>query len=236
MLEPTLDRFIDEPDSPRRDEHLENFKFEVRGRRGVNPPVLTDENDWWAIGQHHGLSTPLLDWTASPVVALYFAAYNAHRLKSDSLAVFFSFIALLFTLIMQSEQLELSRIELAATREELARSAEAQEQSKEALQLQNQTQLLQQFENTFFSLLQQLNNFGDKNDAVRDRDGKVVSNVIIANITYDICNNLFSVKCDDDFNYVGSAVSDKFNLTSLQNKILLSSSLANQYFKVLFRF
>lgn len=70
---------------------------------------------------------------------------------------FVSFCALLYTiriqmksLAKQSEELELTREELRATKEELARSALAQEQSSAIFKQQ-------QFETTFFSLINQLN-------------------------------------------------------------------------------
>jgi hypothetical protein len=51
--------------------HLDNFKNEMNKSY---PNVLPqDDVDIWALGQHYGLKTPLLDWTLSPYIASYFA-------------------------------------------------------------------------------------------------------------------------------------------------------------------
>ncbi|MGL5093565.1 MAG: FRG domain-containing protein [Aeromonas sobria] len=60
----TIDRTLAE-------RQLNQFKYSIRGR--VNSISTKEDVDVWAIGQHFGLMTPLLDWSRSPYVAMFFA-------------------------------------------------------------------------------------------------------------------------------------------------------------------
>jgi hypothetical protein len=92
LLSPTLDRLLARAgkadNESARTAHLNAFQFATRGRRGPYPTGINSENEWWALGQHHGLATPLLDWTRSPFVGAFFAFASEESDGDDRRAIF----------------------------------------------------------------------------------------------------------------------------------------------------
>ena len=67
-------------------EILARFKHGCKSLMDVDPATTDDE--YWAIGRHFGLLTPLLDWTRSPYVAAFFAFAEHLKFMEEGHRVF----------------------------------------------------------------------------------------------------------------------------------------------------
>ncbi len=79
ILETSLDRLIRRINpvsielESTYDFQLGLFVKSIRGRTSAAKDVSNNRDELWALGQHYGLATPLLDWTSSLYVSLFFA-------------------------------------------------------------------------------------------------------------------------------------------------------------------
>lgn len=79
-LKTTLDRFssaLDKRCGGTYSMVLKSFAKSLRGKSAITKDLFGNEEEIWAIGQHNGLPTPLLDWTTASYIALFFAFEEA---------------------------------------------------------------------------------------------------------------------------------------------------------------
>lgn len=84
-LLPKVGRFLPTPNSTKKTVN-EVLMLELFRRQSTDRIEVVPADDWelLAIAQHHGLATRLLDWTRSPLVALYFCVCKEYETRDSS--------------------------------------------------------------------------------------------------------------------------------------------------------
>lgn len=92
ILKSSFDRDLDRGMLEARQKELKGrlitFKKRLEDLPNTYNIDFAKEDEIWAIGQHHGLRTPLLDWTQSPYIASYFACYENGKEQTKDRVVY----------------------------------------------------------------------------------------------------------------------------------------------------
>jgi len=71
-----------------RNLYLKPFMYFAQRIPGEQLPDKDDIDAWLALGRHHGLITPILDWSRSPYIAAYFASMESFKIAADKHRLF----------------------------------------------------------------------------------------------------------------------------------------------------